>query len=97
MSSAVRFVTRRGIAGKCPQVQRVFARFPTFMSNIPIAVQNSSRSRTMSATNIPAEEVSASPEADIMKPPSRPPICSGMKNSRLANRLVNASIRTHCR
>ena len=51
--------------------------------------------RTIKATKIPALADRANPAVDIIKPPSRPPNCNGMKNSRLANRLVKANIKTH--
>ena len=68
-----------------------------FIISKPIPVHTNSRMRTMSATKIPADAVIPSPPADMRNPPSRPPNCKGMKNSRLANKLVNASMRIHCR
>ena len=72
-----------------------FAVFSIFMRSNPIAVQISSLNLIISATNIPLLAVIARLEADIMKPPSLPPSCNGMKNSRLANSDVKASIMTH--
>ena len=63
------------------------------MSNSPIAVQISSLRRTIRATKMPALDVSANPLADIKKPPSRPPNCSGRKKSILANNEVKARMR----
>lgn len=71
-------------------------RFSILINNRPMAVQTSSRTRTISATKMPAPAERASPAVDMIKPPSRPPSCNGRKNNRLANRLVNASINIHC-
>ena len=60
-----------------------------------MAVHINSRILTMSATKMPALADIPSPFTDMMKPPSRPPSCSGMKNSMLANSDVNANIRMH--
>ena len=45
---------------------------------------------------MPVDAVMPSPAADIKNPPSRPPSCSGMKNSILANSEVKANMRMHC-
>ena len=66
------------------------------MSSRPMPVHTSSRRRTMRATKMPVDAVMPSAAADIKNPPSRPPSCSGMKNSILANSEVKANISMHC-
>ena len=62
----------------------------------PKPVNINSLIRTINATNMPELDAIPRPEADIRKPPSRPPSCNGMKKSRLAKRLVKANINMHC-
>lgn len=66
-----------------------------FISIKPIAVHISSLILTISATKMPLLAAMASPDAESMNPPSRPPSCNGMKKRRLAKSDVNASIMTH--
>ena len=67
------------------------------MSNRPIPVHTSSLMRTMSATKIPALALIPNDVVDMRNPPSRPPSCNGMKNSRLAKSDVKASTKIQLR
>ena len=62
-----------------------------------MAVQMSSRMRTMRATKMPALDGRPSPVVDMRNPPSRPPSCRGMKKSMLAKRVVKATIKIQLR
>ena len=62
--------------------------FPIFMSNKPMAVQKSSRTRQMMLMNMPMSAVMPIWATDMAKPPSRPPNWRGRKKRRLAKRFV---------